>query len=380
MDAYGNLGGLLSKLIACAIDNKNIERFLDELSAYSGGVATHIFGHDFDRNINLSMRYSGYAPEAIDEFTDYYAGKNIWGERFVQAQPGVPVSCEWMAPSEALVKSEIYNDWLRPQENLYSGGGVLLSNSANRMFALGGNIRYRDVERLHGPWMRLLGVLAPQLHSIFEISRILQGNSLAQFLASTARNDTAIVLTSNGGRLLHANAPAQRELALGRFMWIDMLGKLKFVDEEIGRSCRSGGFGRNLGTLRRAIGENGKKVEYAVDFMRVDASHIDGTQYWALIGGKEIFDVFIVRVLKDVQKIENILRRKYELTPREIAVTLDIESGMSPNEICSRDGLSKYTIRAQLKSAMTKLDVHRQASIPRKILEISDRNSDRESR
>lgn len=111
-----------NKLVEIALDHRNIEPFLDEISKISGGVRTHLFGHDYDINMLLSIKYSGYDPFHMSEFEKHYASVNVWGERFMQAPVGVPVSCEWMVPTRELLKSELYADWLRPQGNLISGG------------------------------------------------------------------------------------------------------------------------------------------------------------------------------------------------------------------------------------------------------------------
>lgn len=101
---------------------------------------------------------------------------------------------------------------------------------------------------------------------------------------------------------------------------------------------------------------------------RFENGHLEN--YWTIAGGNEKLKIFIISREKREPKEERI-RNMYGLTPRELEIANAISSGMSPYEVGLRDGVSVHTVRNQLKSAMSKLGVRRQAAIRQKLDGIS---------
>ena len=166
---------LTTILFAASVGQVDWDVFLGALSAQAGDICTHIIGFDVEANIAMSLEPFGYDPDFVRQYDEHFIAENAWAPGFMAQPVGIPVDCENMCPSEDLLQTRFYNEWLRPQENIAQGGGALLFKSDARVFALGGNIRQKDADRLKGPWLQLLSQLIPHMQQAFEISRISGG-------------------------------------------------------------------------------------------------------------------------------------------------------------------------------------------------------------
>ena len=103
-----------------------------------------MFGHDLDSNSSLSLLASNYDPDFIATYDSYYAEKNVWVPGFFEQRVGHTIPSEVMCKRSVLEKTEFYNDWVLPQEDIIAGGGAILFKEDARMFVIGGNIRRKD--------------------------------------------------------------------------------------------------------------------------------------------------------------------------------------------------------------------------------------------
>ena len=71
---------LTSLIYGAAIDETKWDIFLDRLSQTSGGVSTAISGCDYETNTNLGARVSGFDPDFMRDYHDYYYARNAWAE------------------------------------------------------------------------------------------------------------------------------------------------------------------------------------------------------------------------------------------------------------------------------------------------------------
>src|SRR5690606_8860333 len=142
---------------------------------------------------------------------------NAWAVGFATGEPGVVMPSENMCPKEELFRTEFYNDWIRPQEDVAAGGGAIIFKDESRMLAFGGNIRLKDEDRLEEPWLRTVGLLIPRLQQAFEISRALAGQSLELDLLrkGEGRGGAGVLLLADTGFILYSNETGYAMLGEG---------------------------------------------------------------------------------------------------------------------------------------------------------------------
>lgn len=219
---------LTTSMFSAAIGETSWENFLTELSRQSGDICTHIIGYDNEASITMDLVSSGYSSEFIETYKQYFGELNAWAPGFFAKPSGMVIDCEDMCPTEDLLKTEFYHDWLRPQEDIIQGGGTLLFKNDTRVFALGGNIRQKDEDKLKTPWLELVGLLIPQLQHAFNISRTLAGAKLETAIVANSeiRSIPGILIFSDTGRVIFANDIAENMLMNGIPVQYDLSGRV----------------------------------------------------------------------------------------------------------------------------------------------------------
>jgi DNA-binding CsgD family transcriptional regulator len=366
-----DLKRLTTLAYSAALAPEKWQLVLDAMTEISGGARTHMFGFDLEASTSVVSGYSGYDPDFLPAYDEYFHQKNVWAEGFINADAGVSVSSEWMCPREDLYRSEFYNDWVRPQEDILGGGGALLFKEDKRMFAFGGNIRRRDVDRLEARWLRLVGELVPHFQQAFEISRMLAGLTLEKRAVMLARDpeNAACLVVNNRRRIVHADAKATAMLEDGDLIRRDVSHRMAFAGWQTDRR-----FETALGAIARSETNRPQsmEIETGVDgetltcrIAHLEPDKLDYPPFGILLGHAEpCFLVALSHSSRDEAGAQSIAG-PFGLTGQELNVALKIAEGMTLREIADIRGVSIHTVRNQLKSAMSKTDSRRQADLVR---------------
>lgn len=363
---------LTSLIYGASLDEAKWDIFLERLARAAGDIHTQMFGCDFDTNTDLGVRQTGYDPDFMRSYHDYYFDKNAWAKGLMAGEVGVPAVATSMCSLEDLYKTEWYNDWIRPQEDILGGGGVLLFKEDRRIFVLGGNIRSRDVDRLEQPWLELMRLLTPHLRQAFEIMRTMTGRTLQQqAYAGGADPVTASCFAVTGDcRIVHADRAGEARLEKGDLLRRDLGGRLVFTQWSHGRAFHAALAEVAASELHHpAAFELADIVNEEIHTCRI-AHVMPGLLPYPgpglLFGADEPIFLITVssrRAADDAPLAA--LGERYGLTAHEMKTVIRLADGLSPREIADERSVSIHTIRNQKKSAMTKMGIRRQVEIGR---------------
>ena len=362
------LSELTQLAYAAAVDSQKWQLFLNRASEMCGGMGIHLFGHDDATNSALGVMYGGYDPIHTESFNQYYGKINSWAPGLFQFDAGVILHTEMMCPQKELIKTEFYSGWCKPQEDLRTGGGVILHKEASRMFALGGNIRKKDGDQLDSWWLRLLGDITPHMQQAIEITRAFNGMHLEKVSLAETRSphDAAVIVISSARMVVYTNAEGRKLLVEGQIVKQSLGGKFDFSHFESSRYLSS-----QLLRLSRATNSSpvvfpvvdGSNDHYVcrvvrhlpdiLGFSPIDTLYADGKPYFLITLAKSLKDIQIKQQLKD----------DFYVTDAEAKVVLAVAKGQSPDSIAKGVGRSIHTVRNQLKRAMAKMDINRQAEL-----------------
>lgn len=342
----------------------------DELNVLSHGINVHLFGHDHASNLQLGLINSGYDPSFIDSYIAHYNAQNVWAKGFINFDCAVPVVSEQMCPLDRLLRSEFYNDWVKPQEDLAAGDGVILFKEEQRMIAIGGNIRRKD-ETKEKNWMQLLGVLAPHLQQAFDINRSLSGLNIRS-LAKTqlkSSNEPSILIVDCDGYVVHLNKSANEMANIGHPFTLNSFRKFSFKDEALTSLFTHAS--RFASTIQN----------YTPKKTRIPNRTGDGFLQCIIapVSSEQVLDMHVVLMsamqrpmfmiaFSEGEQIEDRaarLGKQHELTRAEISITRAFAQGMTISEISYEREVSTITVRNQIKSIMNKCDVNRQSELMR---------------
>lgn len=353
------LGRIHGLIAAAALDPTRWSETLAAIRAGLPGIRAHMFGYDAATGQHLGMLQSGYDPLYIASYNDHYGDLNAWAPGFFAHPGGTVVHSERMCSREAMQATEFYQDWVRPQENIVAGGGALLFRDAQRMFAIGGNIRDRDREPLEHQWLALVAHLLPHLTQAFEVNRALANMSLELYAAGqTGGGGSAVFLVDRRARILYANTPAWMQVERGTIVRQDRVGRLLFTD---GRATDAlAGFLRP--SARRSVATIALPGHTA-RLMDVDPAHLRHDPRGCLVGLGEPVLLLVLAAHRHRADAANAAISAAGLTAAEAAIARGLGEGLTVAQLAANREVSVHTVRTQLKAAMAKLGVRRQAEL-----------------
>ena len=363
---------LTDLIFKAAVEPHRWQDFLDALHEMTGGIRTHMFGHDVRSNSQFGIKASGYDPEAIRSYIEYYGSMNAWVPGFMRRTAGAVMYSEEMCPVEDLLKTEFYNDWVRPNDDILGGGGAVIFNDRRRSFLLGGNIRRRDIEAKQDQWMALVTQLLPSIQHAIEINQMIAAHAIERKAAKFGLwHRPSVVAIDSQRRVCFANEEAQSLMQSGCVLCCDFQERLSFRNLRLARLLerlveKLAGYDLNLETTFKAVDRKNGQVFNCRTARLVPSDEATRHSVHGLIGGPYI----MLCLMRDQQATDSkmMLVELFSMTPCEAEVATSIAEGRSTREIAEFRKVSIHTIRNQLKSAMSKLNVSRRTELVRKVL------------
>lgn len=350
---------------AAAADPAQWRVFLERAAKVIGPVHGHILGIAED-NTAIGTVYHGYDDAFIDHYQAYYAEKNPWAPGWMAHPEGAVLDARQMYPDDLLVKTEWYNDWIKPQGDLILGGGSVVSKSREGTFLLGANFPRRAGPEVRDRWLALLRILMPQLQSAWQLTR-----TMAQMrLGGTS---PAVLIVRPDRRLAFVNDDAAGLIETGTLFRVEPSGRISApapqLDQWLGKALRQ---------IRR-----GSAVSVATDWQpgpggpgfqlsgnAIERDLVDAAWPFATQGVDGLCLMLTIKrheiAVDDAQKLSLALG----LTLAEAEVVVALTRGQSPREIAEGRGVSLHTVRNQIKSAMSKSWTQRQTQLVTKALAI----------
>ena len=371
----GEFSKLTTLMFAASLDQRKWFKFLEYLAQLTG-VRVHMFGHDFKYNMGLDLLSTSYSPEYVKSYNEYYAPLNTWAPGFFKHQTGAAISSEMMCPRSDLEKSEFYNDWIQPQEDIVAGGGVILFKENSRMFVIGGNIRRKD-EHIEQDWLRVLRAITPHLQNTIAINREISAYKIGRLASNSGVHspDAAIFVVNGFRQILFANDPGNAMLDNGQVVRADIARRLEFQAEFAVTEFQRAIFGLNqMDTDVSGVFETpncDRTITYSCRTMRFNPGDHDISPFGILASIQEPCLLLIISENRRPAAIRRRLAGKYSVTPAEADVILEVANGVRLREISDERAVSVHTVRNQLKSAMSKMGVHSQVALVRLVNELA---------
>jgi DNA-binding CsgD family transcriptional regulator/PAS domain-containing protein len=315
--------------------------------------------------------YARYDDESIRKFEEYYAPLNPWISGLAKIPVGVAHRAEDFLDRETLFESEFYNDWIRPQEDIGTGGGIVIFREAGRMLTVSGNIRLKDSQEVQDQLISTLDLLGPHLRQAFDIQRTLEGHRLVdrQYREALDKVSNPIFLIDHGGRVSHVNASAEAMLRASKTFSISSSKVLHCEDQransQITHAIRAitSGQAAVLGSSVVAVGRSdGRPMMATIVPFQIDQ---DRTGIFADFPAARI-PLAMVTVLggsRSSAALHVVLASAYSLTETEVRLVEALRNGLSVAEYAATAGRSINTVRNQLRSILEKTDTHRQGEL-----------------
>jgi DNA-binding CsgD family transcriptional regulator/PAS domain-containing protein len=122
---------LIRLLYECALDPRQWSVFLADYAKAVGAQMSALVVQDLKNQAGEITAGHGADPFWERRYAEYYAGLNVWTQHGQSVlRPGLVYAGDRYVSDAALVKTEFYADFLRPQQFFYSFGGTITREDA----------------------------------------------------------------------------------------------------------------------------------------------------------------------------------------------------------------------------------------------------------
>jgi DNA-binding CsgD family transcriptional regulator len=295
---------------------------------------------------------------------------NVWIQR---SQPlltsGRVVTSEMACPSRDLIRTEYYNDFLRPYDIFHSFAAVVLREGET--ISLLTSCRPARRGAFDDSDVSFINALLPHVARAVQIQRRLGLVDAVTTSVGTALDRVAygVLLVDAAGHVVFANRVADDIVRSRDGLSIDRneiracrAGDTSLVRQAIHEALRTGrrdGF--EAGTTLSVGRPSGRRPLTVVIAPLVDSSGSFSSNRPAAI-------ICVTDPERVLLPSEDDLQRSHGLTPAEVRLARALAEGLNLQGAARRLGLTTDTVRTRLKSIFAKTSTHRQSDLVRLIL------------
>lgn len=361
---------LIDLIYASLLGEASWQGFLDRLTQLLPGGKSTLFFHDVNRHAGRFSLVSGFEDAAVARYDGYFSRINPWMPKAAVRPVELGVVADQMLPRADLLRTEFYNDFMRPLGG-QSAVGVTIMREEGCSFLLS-ILTERGEAEANMAAARTLGALAPHLRRAFDhYRRGAIANAQHRVVGSVFETlATGVVIVGTNGTVKSASSIAHRMIESGIGLRITPTGRLRAVDAR-------------LSALIDAVTDASPSVPQVADAITSGEAGANATRLTLIRVGRDRFEAYfegpVVVILLEPALRETAptaverLTSMHRLTAAERRVLDGLTEGLTVKEIADRSELSRETIRNQLKSVFAKVGVTRQVDLVRLVAQFSPR-------
>lgn len=345
---------LVDLIYACLLGEASWQDFLVGLArALPGGMST-LFYHDASTGTGSWQLNHGLPSDAVGKYGEYYSRLNPWMAKAAVRKIGVGVVAEQMYPREEFVRTEFYNDYFH-KFGAESAVGVTIVREEGRSFLLS-TITSRADPDSNMAAAEQLTRLAPHLRRVFRHFRTDTRQQTAEFGCSLFDAiDIGVALVGDCGMLRSISEAGQRIVETSGCARKTVLGKFRLANEDANA------------TLDRMLvrSYDGPRVAvFMVGLVKLTFILTERDPFLIYFAGPTVA-ILMESLERPAQLDTDFFTAAFKLTAAEARALAGIVSGRSIDEMAAAAGVSRETIRSQLKSLYVKTGASAQIDLVR---------------
>ncbi|MFK8033937.1 MAG: helix-turn-helix transcriptional regulator [Hyphomicrobiales bacterium] len=361
---------LLSLLYATQTDRTMWQSFCDELN-FICEVPIMMFGHNISKNESLGLLGGGLDPEELKSYHQNFADKNPWMHMNTTMPTGaVGISDQAMTRRE-LFRTEFYNDWLRKQEDIVAGPFMMCHRTQSTFVGLAAACLQSNVENTLPRAHALLEALAPHLKRVISFASLTKTQA-CHSLGFIEASKHAIFLLTRSGKVSLSNQAGDRLLSSFSFLGLTKSNRFTSQSESISffinRLNSAIEAGNPLMLPDPVFAFDGERHSFAMHahmFPNMSQSEFP-TSSWSdpvvgaiIVTGGQANDDFCK------------IAASFGATVAEQKLADAVAQGQRLNDYADVRGLSRHTVRNQMRALLTKSNCENQTDFARLLLSLS---------
>lgn len=348
---------LIATIYAALLGETSWQHFLDGLNSMTPGALSAMFFHDLRGHTGAIAYVSGVQgrEKALVQYEEYYSNLNPWMRKVAATPLGIGIIGEKIIARDEFNRSEYYNDYIS-QNGLETGVGLTLFRDNGCYFLLSMLTDDTDIDR-NIERADILTRISPHLQRVFRYYRAGEFHAAAVDFGKglAAASGLGFLLVNEDLTVVKSSQTGEQALASGRVIGLDPIGRVRFVSTDL------------QARLRAMLGRRAASRETEVfhdSFSEVRLIRIGGSAAVEFFAGPMAV-ILIDETATGLSPDPLRLAAKFALSPAEARVFVGIVDGLSLSEIATRAGVTRETVRSQLKSIFTKTGVSSQKDIVR---------------
>jgi len=369
MSRETELLGLVDSVYAAAEDPQAWPAALGRMAATLNVTAVNLIVNiDGPRHNGIAVNH-GMDPGLVERYNEYYVNVDPMLAATYRFPVGVLLASEELFPGRAWTDTELYADLAAPY-GIHHVFGTSFVRSGSVYAALS---MMCPVERgvLSGDDLGLFQALLPHLQRVVAIHRRLSDAERRSDLLADLTDELAVgvILLDERGRVVHANAAAERMARAGDGISLGSEGVKAALGAEttalrrlVAEAVQTGngqGFGA-AGAMRLSRPSWKRPYEALVTPL---SSRQQETRPWPPVAA-----LFITDPEAEPATPEQLLAGLYGLTRAEARLASALLRGETLDEISELFGVTMNTVRTQLRAVFAKTDTRRQSELLRLLL------------
>lgn len=297
-------------------------------------------------------------PETVVSYERYYSKVNVWLENSKDLPEGELITSDRLLPVQEFVKTEWYNDWLKPQGYFHAMIGHLLKQDT---LAVRLSIFRSRQQPFSTDETALFSRLVPHLrrscmiHKKFsEVKSILKTDT-----ELLNRLPVGLVLLDKSGQSVFVNRMAESLTRCSDGFYLNAAGRCLAGTANETRALRQ--------LLDNAIelGHGNAMSLYRSKSNRPLSAIVVSLQNQTLpfIGSVPAAALFLCDPDLPLDLDDSLLVQCYGLSPAEAKLATALLRGQTPSDYAETRGISNNTVKTQLKQVLIKTGTHRQSEL-----------------
>jgi DNA-binding CsgD family transcriptional regulator/PAS domain-containing protein len=347
--------------------NEFLSRFAEAIHAPSALFLIH----DLRRGQPELFGSVGIDPVWKEALNAHYGAINPWNRGQHLLQPGVVLVGENILENHELVRTEFYNDFMRPQDWFHSCGAVATKSDSEMSYISA--LRSQDAGVFTPAELAVLEHLLPHIQGAVRIHHRIAGLETGLNAATEAldRFRTGVIVVNSNGKVILMNRVGEAIL--------QRRDGLTLLTDGV-RAAR----GQETSRLRKAIAavslQHGSEVQRPGTVLLI--SRPSRTRPFEVLvsplpassrlgRGGPAAALFITDPEDGAELDSQVMRQLFGLTPAEVRLAMALVKGTSVEEYAQEAAISSNTARTHVKRIYSKTGVRRQSELVRLLLKSS---------
>lgn len=339
--------------------------FLEQLSDVFNSLGTALYLADFASRSSICIsdeisfiQSVRIAPEAGLSYDRYYSKVNVWFENSKNLAEGQLVTTDRLFPARELVRTEWYNDWLKPQGYFHAMVGHLLKQDT---LAVRLSIFRAKPQPFTSDEVALFARFVPHLRRSCMIYK--QLSELKDAVATNSellnRLPVGLILFDQDGRAQFINQQAETLIHNAESFSLNPAGRCL-----AGNSSETHAL-RDLIIKAAELGQsNAISLQRRSSSRPLTASVVSlRNQRSPFFGAGSAVALFLHDPDRPLNIDDSLLTQCYGLSPSEAKLAIALLSGQTPADYAETRGISNNTVKTQLKQVLAKTGTHRQSEL-----------------